>query len=362
LPFRKLRILSLVTDGFGAEGGIARYNCDLMTALSQSDRVTKVIVLPRFALAAAETPAKVRQLAPSANKGMWSCRALSCVAKERFNVVFCGHLNAVPLAYAAARLARAKLWVQVHGIEAWHPRGRLHRSAIDGAKLVTSVSRFTRHKLLSWAKVPPHRVRVLPNTVGPSYFPSEKRRDLVEKHALDGKRVILTAGRLSLSERYKGHDRIMRALPEVIHQVPNAVYLIVGAGDDRQRLEQLAGESGLTGRVVFAGHVPAGRLSDYYSLADVFAMPSTGEGFGIVFLEAAACGLPIIGGNADGSVDALGDGQIGCLVDPESHEQVTAALISALQGGLAANVAGVRRFSFGNFSRHVDELIQDIAR
>jgi phosphatidyl-myo-inositol dimannoside synthase len=332
-----------------------------MTALSRSDRVTKVIVLPRFALAAAETPAKVRQLAPSANKAIWSCRALSCVAKESFDAVFCGHLNAVPLAHAAARLARANLWVQVHGIEAWQPRGRIHRSAINGAKLVTSVSRFTRHKFLSWAKLPPHCVRILPNTVASSYFQREKRRDLVEKHGLDGKRVILTAGRLCLSERYKGHDRIMRALPEVIDQVPHAMYLIVGAGDDRQRLEQLAEEIGLTRRVVFAGHVPAGELSDYYALADVFAMPSTGEGFGIVFLEAAACGLPIIGGNADGSVDALGDGQMGCLVDPESREQVAAALICALQGGLAANVAGVRRFSFGNFARHIDELIQDIA-
>ena len=98
--------------------------------------------------------------------------------------------------------------------------------------------------------------------------------------------------------------------------MPNAIYLIAGAGDDKQRLEHLAAERGLAGRVVFTGHVPADELPSYYALADVFAMPSTGEGFGIVFLEAAACGLPVIAGNADGSVDALGEGQIGCLVDP----------------------------------------------
>ena len=276
--------------------------------------------------------------------------------------MFCGHLNAVPLAHLTARLARAQLWVQVHGIDAWQPKGRFYRSALKETKLVTSVSRFTKHKLLSWAKLPPHRVRVLPNTVAPSYFPREKRRDLVEIYALEGKRVILTVGRLSSSEHYKGHDRIIRALPEVIAQVPDAIYLIAGTGDDRQRLEQLAAERGLVGSVVFTGHVPDDQLPDYYALADVFAMPSNGEGFGIVFLEAAACGLPVIAGNADGSVDALAEGQIGCLVDPRSHEQVTAALICALQGGgLSADVAAVKRFSFENFAQHVDELMQDIA-
>src|SRR5262249_44550448 len=126
--------------------------------------------------------------------------------------------------------------------------------------------------------------------------------------------------------------------------------------------EQLAAERGLTGRVVFAGHVPTGELPGYYALADVFAMPSDGEGFGIVFLEAAACGVPVIAGNADGSADALAEGQIGYLINPESHEQVTAALIYALQGGLGGIIAGVKRFSFGNFAQHVDELIHDIAR
>jgi phosphatidylinositol alpha-1,6-mannosyltransferase len=281
-----------------------------MTAFSQSAVVTKVDVLPRFGLAMAETPAKVRQLAASPNKGMWSARAVSCVAKKRFDILFCGHLNAAPLAHLAARLSRARLWVQVHRIEAWQPRGRFHRSALDGTKLVTSVGRFTKHKLLTWAKLPPHRVRVLPNTVASGFFPREKRRDLVEKYALDGKRVILTVGRLSPSERYKGHDRVIRALPEVIAQVPDAIYLIAGVGDDELRLQQLAAERGLTGLVVFTGHVPDGELPGYYALADVFAMPSIGEGFGIVWLEAAACGLPFVAGNADGSVDALVEGQI----------------------------------------------------
>jgi phosphatidylinositol alpha-1,6-mannosyltransferase len=357
-----MRILSLVTDGFGAGGGIARYNCDLMTAFSQSASVEEVVVLPRFASAAAETPAKVQQLGASANKGVWGTRALSHAAKQRFDIVFCGHLYAITLARLAARLTQAELWVQVHGIESWQSPGRFHRSALCQAKLVTSVSRFTRHKLLSWSKLPPQRVRVLPNTVGSNYFPREKRRDLIAKYSLDGKRVILTVGRLRSSERYKGHDRIIDALPEVITQVPHIVYLIAGSGDDQKRLQQLALGKGVADRVVFTGHVSADQLPDYFALADVFAMPSTGEGFGIVFLEAAACGLPVIGGHSDGSVDALAEGRIGRLINPESREDIAAALTDALLSRLDTKPAEFRRFSFHNFAQHVDELIKDLSR
>ena len=99
-----------------------------------------------------------------------------------------------------------------------------------------------------------------------------------------------------------------------------SAYLVVGDGDDRQRLEELAQTTGVAHAMQFAGHVPHRELPDYFRLADVFVMPSTGEGFGIAFLEAAASGLPVIGGNRDGSVDALADGTIGTLVDP--HQQV----------------------------------------
>jgi phosphatidylinositol alpha-1,6-mannosyltransferase len=357
-----MRILSLVTDGFGAGGGIARYNSDLMTALSQSATVSEVVVLPRFALKTVQTPAKVQQLAPSANKVVWSARAVSCAAAQRFDIVFCGHFFALPVVRLAAELSQAKLWVQVHGYEAWQPRSKFHRSALNRAQLVTSVSRFTRHKLLSWTKLPPQRIRVLPNTVNSHFYPREKRHDLVEKHLLDGKRVILTVGRLSSGERYKGQDRIINALPTVLTQVPDAVYVIVGSGDDKERLGQLAGEKGLADRVVFAGHVPADQLADYFSLADVFAMPSTGEGFGIVFLEAAACGLPVIGGHSDGSVDALAEGRIGRLVNPDSTEDIATALSDALLGRFDTNPAEFQRFSFQNFERHVNELIKDLSR
>jgi glycosyltransferase involved in cell wall biosynthesis len=102
-------------------------------------------------------------------------------------------------------------------------------------------------------------------------------------------------------------------------------------------------------------------LPGYFASAQAYAMPSTGEGFGIVFLEAAASGLPVIGGNRDGSVDALADGRIGRLVDPDSQDQIVATVVEALEGRAGGDPAEVSRFRFENFSRHVDELVRSLA-
>jgi len=358
-----MRLLALVTDGFGASGGIARYNQDLMAALSQSAAISRIAVLPRVASATSATPAKVRQLAPSADRAVWSARALALGAQQRFDVVFCGHLNAVPLAAAIAGFRRMPLWLQVHGIEAWQPRAALYRRGLAAAALITSVSRYTRARLLAWGDVPPHRLRVLPNTVAPGYAPRPGRCDLAVRHGLSGRRIILTVGRLSASERYKGHDRLIAALPAILARVPDAAYLIVGSGDDGPRLERLAREAGVCDRVVFAGQVPDVELAEYFQLAHVFAMPSTGEGFGIAFLEAAASGLPVIGGNRDGSVDALAEGRIGRLVDPEACAEIAAAVIDALTGNHPACAAAeANRFAFNRFATHVDDLVRSLAR
>jgi glycosyltransferase involved in cell wall biosynthesis len=95
-------------------------------------------------------------------------------------------------------------------------------------------------------------------------------------------------------------------------------YLIVGDGNDRDRLATLARAEGVANAVIFAGRVGSEELPDYYRLCDLFALPSTGEGFGIVFLEALACGRPVLAGDQDGARDPLVDGELGVLVDPEN--------------------------------------------
>ena len=165
----------------------------------------------------------------------------------------------------------------------------------------------------------------------------------------------MSVSRLASSERYKGNDRVIRALPSVLTRYPDALYLVVGDGDDRPRLEALAAELGVTEKVRFVGLVSSEELPDYFRVADVFVMPSTGEGFGIVFLEAMACGIPVIGGNKDGSLDALADGVLGFAVDPENDEELVSAICSALRNA-RPEASRSRRFDIQFFTEHLKAL------
>jgi phosphatidylinositol alpha-1,6-mannosyltransferase len=171
--------------------------------------------------------------------------------------------------------------------------------------------------------------------------------------------VLLTVARFDQGDRYKGHDTVLAALEHVAGRVPDLDYVIVGDGDDRGRLEGLARQRGLQQRVHFAGQVSDSELLDYYRLANVFVMPSAKEGFGIVFLEAAQTGLPVIGGDRDGSADALADGAIGTLVAPADD----AGLAKAIEAALVGSPLGARaqRFARDAFQSHVSGLTRSLA-
>jgi phosphatidylinositol alpha-1,6-mannosyltransferase len=358
IPQTSVRILALVTDAFGGHGGIAQYNRDFLSALAACERVDDVLVLPRATPSLpGELPSRLRQLEPVQGRFAYSLAALRAArAHSPIHVVFCGHPFMAPLAAIIAKLTRSPLWIQVHGVDAWDDFPIIYRRSIAAANLITAVSRYTRHRLLEWCPIDPARVKVLPNTVDGRFCPGPKPGYLVERHALQGKKVLMTAARLAAVDRYKGHDRVMRVLPDVLVEHPSTVYLIVGDGDDRQHLESLAAQLGVAEKVIFAGRVPTDELPDYYRVANLFVMPSTGEGFGIVFLEAMACGIPAIGGNKDGSLDALADGATGIAVDPEDASALAAAICAALRAP-AANPKGAARFGQNAFGAHVRALV-----
>jgi phosphatidylinositol alpha-1,6-mannosyltransferase len=353
-----LRILALVTDGFGGSGGIAQYNRDFLSALARCDRVGDVIVLPRLSARSVALPNGVQQLRAVEKRLAYSVAALwTAIKHQPFDLVFCGHLFMAPLAAVIARALRAPLWVQVHGIEAWRELSGLKRRSVESATIITSVSRYTRRRLLEWVGIEPARVKVLPNTVDPQNHPGPKPAYLLERHAAGGKKVLVTVSRLDSSEQYKGHDRVIRTLPRVLSQHPNTIYLIVGGGDDRPRLESLAVECGVIKNVQFTGFVPAGELPDYFRVADVFVMPSAGEGFGIAFLEGMATGVRVIAGSQDGSRDALCDGALGTLVDPEDCEELASAILAALHDP-ARSGDRTSRFKPDRFAEHLNSLCQ----
>jgi phosphatidyl-myo-inositol dimannoside synthase len=353
-----LRILALVTNAFGGYGGIAQYNRDFLSSLATFALTADVVVLPRQTpVPPGALPARIRQLSPVQGRLAYSLAALgAAIAHRPIDIVFCGHLFLMPLATLVAKLLGARLWVQVYGIEAWQELSWLDRRLLGTAALITSCSRYTRRRLLAQIVIDPARVRVLPGTVDPRFRPGPKPHVLLDRYDARGKKVLLTVARLSASERYKGHDRVIRALPRVLGDHPETLYLIVGDGDDRVRLEALAVELGVAEKVRFAGHIDAELLPDYFRLADVFVMPSTGEGFGIVFLEAMASGIAVIGGNQDASLDPLADGLLGSVVDPLVPEQLASAICAALRAP-SAKIDRAMRFDVQAFSEHLYALI-----
>jgi phosphatidyl-myo-inositol dimannoside synthase len=324
-----LSCLALVTDGFGGTGGIAQYNRDFLVALAAFPAFSSVAVLPRNPGEPVKLPERVTQAQPRRFRLRYAIGAVAASLRQRPDIVFCGHLHLAPLAVLAARLGGARLIVQTHGIEVWPTPSRLRRRAVEAADLILSVSRHTRAAVLSWADTPPERIVVVPNTIGDIFTPGDGLA-LRTAWGLAGKQVLLTIGRLDPCERYKGHDRVIEAIPQLVARGHDIAYVVIGEGEDRSRLIAIAIRLGVAERVRFAGFATPETLVQAYQMADLFVMPSTGEGFGIAFLEAMACGTPTLGLAACGACDALGDGTLGTALGTEND--LAAAIDRKLTG------------------------------
>ncbi len=360
-----VRMLALVSDCYGMGGGIARYNQDLVEGLAEGG--AQILVLPRNGAAdGIALPAGIRQEPPVFGRLRYSLKSLWIGWRQGpFDVVFCGHVYMAPIAWAVARLIGARYWLQTHGTDVWESRPALRRRAIEAADLVTAVSRGTRHILLGWVELPPDRMRVIPDTVQDRFVPGPPPEALREKLALGPGPILLAVGRLSSSERYKGHEEVFGALPALRAKYPTLVYAVAGGGDDRAFLEQRARElAGDDGAVRFLGFVPEEDLLGLYHLADLYVMPSTQEGFGIVYLEAAACGLRVVGGVGGGSADAVPDERVGVLVDPSDRDALVAAIDGQLGRGRAdpAAVEPYRRTHFAAAARRLLARLVDRGR
>ncbi|MEO1561510.1 MAG: glycosyltransferase, partial [Cyanobacteria bacterium J06632_19] len=225
-------------------------------------------------------------------------------------------------------------WSVAHGIDAWNIKNPVLKHALHHADLILSVSSYTRERLILEQKLDPNKIVILPNTFNPNRFKiAPKPEYLLKKYQLRKEQpTILTVARLAAEEAYKGYDQVLRAIPQIREVIPDIHYIIVGKGNDRKRIEGIIVELELQDCVTLAGFVPDEQLCDHYNLCDVFAMPGKGEGFGIVYLEALACGKPVLAGNQDGAVDALNHGELGALVNPDNVSEITQTLIQILQG------------------------------
>lgn len=357
-----MRILVLLTDAFGGHGGIALYNRDLLTALCAHPGCTEVVAVPRLMPNPSEPrPEKLVYVTSGLNSKIGYLKAVQQTVNKNpaFDLIVCGHINLIPIAHMLRLRLKAPILLEIYGIDSWQPtKSRTVNMLAKKIDAFVSISEITKQRFLAWTKLPAGKGFLLPNAIhAENYGPGPKNTELLKRYGLEGKTVLLTLGRLVSHERYKGFDEVLELLPELAREMPNIAYLIAGSGDDRPRLEATARALGVEERVVFTGFIPEAEKADHYRLADAYVMPSRGEGFGFVFLEAMACGIPVVASKVDGSREAVRGGELGLLVDPEDRAGLKRAVAATLQKPKGLVPPGLDRFKFIFFIQRLHEVI-----
>lgn len=244
--------------------------------------------------------------------------------------IVCGHIAQLPVAALALRPG-GRLALVAHGIEVWETPSPVHALALRRCDRVFCVSRYTRDRLAALHPWLAPRLRVVPNALDPALLSGP-----APEPPPSGKPpVILCVGRLSAADSYKGYDLLLQAFallpPSAFHSHPELVPRLrfVGDGDDRARLEALARELRVTDRVEFSGRLSDPELRRAFADCTCFALPSTGEGFGLVYLEAMAAGRPCVGLEST-AVPELITPQTGVLAEPGEPASLAAALAECL--------------------------------
>jgi len=252
---------------------------------------------------------------------------------RRSKVVLMSHINLMVVGYLI-KLFRpsVKLVLLAHGIEVWKPLPSWKKKMLRKCDLILPVSHFTKEKMKTLHGLPEEKFSLLNNCLDPFLelpLQKEKNTELLKRYALKKEQLILlTVSRMSDTEQYKGYDKVLKALPGLVQNHPELRYLLVGKYDisEKRRLDAIISQLDLQDVVIFTGFVPNDELAAHFMLGDIFIMPSEKEGFGIVFIEAMFYGLPVIAGNIDGSADALCNGELGSLVNPNNKEEIIGAV------------------------------------
>lgn len=302
-------------------------------------------LLERFGAVVIRDRAKILLPTPRVNH-----RAVKILKQYQIKTVWFG--AAAPLALMAKQLRTSgatNIVALSHGHEIWWAKipilKQLLRKIIKDVDHLGYLGQFTKGEIVKASNQIDKFVQIAPGIDTDHFMPKSARADLIKKYRLEDRRVIVSVGRLV---HRKGQDKLIESLPKILQSFPGAVLLLVGEGPIKQMLKNTAKQLGVTNQVIFAGRVQHIDLPDYICLGEVFAMPVRSrfagleaEGLGIVYLEASACGLPVIVGNSGGATDAVIDGVTGLLVDGSDIDQIADAVCKLLTDQSRAKAMGL---------------------
>ena len=314
--------------------GLPKDSLIIYTSSQKGDKAFDAQLLEKFGAVVIRDRAKMLLPTPRITR-----KAVKILKQQQIKNVWFG--AAAPLALMAGKLRSAgasNIVALTHGHEVWWAKIPILKSMLK--KIIKDVDHlgylgdFTKGEIAKISNQPQKFLQIAPGIDTQHFAPKIARGDLIEKYRLDGRRVIVSVGRLV---HRKGQDELVKAMPKILEQFPDAILLFVGEGPIKQMLFNSAKQLGVLPKVVFAGRVSHHDLPDYICLGEIFAMPVRSrfsglevEGLGIVYLEASACGLPVIVGNSGGAVDAVLDKKTGLLVDGTKSDQIADAICELL--------------------------------
>jgi len=367
----RMRALFLASAVYGLEGGLERFNRRLVRALAElRDEGLLESVL---AISMSDTPADeaaaprdVRLFGGRGSKVRTALWFIWLTFSRRPRVIFYGYVGFAPLAIVARILNPGAVHLLiVHGVEVWrHPppiRRWATRHCLDA---ILSVSAFTIDKMSGFFGLRAAMFRVFPNCLDVNGVAPEGEA-IGSSPRLQGGHRLVSVTRLSLVDRYKNVDKVILALPRVLDAFPDTHYYIVGEGPWRPDLERLSASTGISERVHFLGRVDDATRDAAYAGADVFVLPSTGEGFGIVFLEAWKFALPCIASNRDAASEVIRDGVDGYCVEPQPRMIADAicSLLAEPEKRKAMGAAGRERlktkYSHDRFRENLGRILEE---
>jgi phosphatidylinositol alpha-1,6-mannosyltransferase len=365
--YHKPSVLFISLTTFQGMGGIEKFNKAFLKALSElkGDVLSDVTGISLY-----DTTVDERYF-PEASYYAGAGKRISAILKSlrwaaKADIIILGHINLALVGSAIKALyPKKKIWLTAHGIDVWEQQTGLKKQVLNIADRILAVSDFTKTKMAQSNQLEKSKISIFHNCIDPFFeYPDnfEKPEYLQKRYKVDQDKVLYTLTRLNSGEKYKGYDKVIEALPILRKEFPGIKYIIGGKGDEQElaRVKQLIKENDVEENVILAGFIPDEEVTDHYKLADAFVMPSKGEGFGIVFIEAAASGANVIAGNKDGSTDALANGELGTLVDPED---VNALAIAIRRNLIQHNHSGdiqqktKERFAYTRFAERLRENI-----
>lgn len=254
------------------------------------------------------------------------------------DVVILSHINMATIGLIIKLInPKCKIWLIAHGIEVWRHLSFIKMQLLKHCDKVICVSIFTKQEMIRLHHADANKCYVLNNAIDslmklPDNF--IKPQYLLDRYNLNKDGLVLfTLTRLAVTEQYKGYEQVIKVIAKLKLTFPTIKYVLAGQYDSAEeaRIKQLIHTHQVEDQVILTGFITETEISDHFLLADLFVLPSKKEGFGIVFIEALACGLPVVCGNVDGSLDAVRNGELGKTVNPDDLQELENTLTEYLK-------------------------------